>query len=118
MAGTPRAAQPDVVGAIEGLTAGNPFLVTELWRALHDSGAITREGPGLRLVRPLADVATPEGVREVVAQRIARVQAGTRDLLDLAAVAGPVFDLEVVRAGGRMERGALVAAVDEATSTG
>jgi DNA-binding CsgD family transcriptional regulator len=118
VAGTTRAAQPDVVGAIEGLTAGNPFLVTELWRALQDSGAIAREGDGLRLVRPLADVATPEGVREVVAQRIARVDAGTRDLLDLAAVVGPVFDLEVVRLGGGMERGALLAAVDEAVSNG
>jgi DNA-binding CsgD family transcriptional regulator len=118
LAGAQRAAQPEVVAAIEELTAGNPFLITELWRALQDSGAIARDGDGLRLVRPLADVATPEGVREVVAQRIARVAPGTRDLLDLAATVGPVFDVEVVRAAGGWEREALLTAVDEAASNG
>jgi DNA-binding CsgD family transcriptional regulator/tetratricopeptide (TPR) repeat protein/energy-coupling factor transporter ATP-binding protein EcfA2 len=118
LAGTERAAQPDIVAAIGELTAGNPFLITELWRALQDSGAIAHDGDRLRLVRPLADVATPEGVREVVGQRIARVAPGTRDLLDLAATIGPVFDVEVVRAAGGFQRGALLKAVDEAASNG
>ena len=73
LADTRRRAQPELVAAIAELTAGNPFLITELWRALQDGGAIAHDGDGLRLVRPLADIATPEGVREVVAQRIARV---------------------------------------------
>ena len=118
LADTRRAAQPDLVAAIADLTAGNPFLITELWRALQDGGAIALDGDGLRLVRPLADVATPEGVREVVAQRIARVAAGTRDLLDLAATIGPLFDAEVVRVAGDLERSALLVAVDEAVSNG
>ena len=44
--------------------------------------------------------------------------AGTRDLLDLAATVGPVFDAEVVRVAGGLERSALLAAVDEAVSNG
>ena len=118
LADTRRRAQPELVAAIAELTAGNPFLITELWRALQDGGAIAHDGDGLRLVRPLADIATPEGVREVVAQRIARVAPGTRDLLDLAATIGPVFDLDVVRVAGGWERGNLLTAVDEAASNG
>ena len=105
---TRRAAQPDLVAAIADLTAGNPFLITELWRALQDGAAIAHDGDGLRLIRPLADVATPEGVREVVAQRVAR--AGRRRPATCSSwppSVGPEFDLEVVAPRGRPERSAL-----------
>ena len=52
---------------------------------------------GARLVRPLEEVATPESVREVVSQRVARLDAATRDLLELAAVAGQEFELETLQ---------------------
>ncbi len=82
---------------LRGLTQGNAFLLCELWRALLETGALDSAGGVLRLRRPLHEIATPESVREVVSQRLARLDAATRDLLELAAVAGTEFELEVLK---------------------
>jgi DNA-binding CsgD family transcriptional regulator/tetratricopeptide (TPR) repeat protein len=91
----------ELAGAIHGLTDGNAFLVCELWRALLETGALELDQGGARLVRPLEEVATPESVREVVSQRVRRLDAATRDLLELAAVAGQEFELETLQRAGR-----------------
>ena len=51
----------------------------------------------MRVTRPLTELGTPESVREVVSQRLSRLAPRTTDLLELAAVAGPEFELEPVR---------------------
>ena len=82
---------------IRDLTEGNAFLLCELWRVLLETDSLDSAGGVLRLTRPLHEIATPDSVREVVSQRLARLDAATRDLLELAAVAGTVFELEVLR---------------------
>ena len=57
--------------AISELTDGNAFLVCELWRALVETGVIETVDGSLRVTRPLAELGTPESVREVVSQRLA-----------------------------------------------
>jgi DNA-binding CsgD family transcriptional regulator/tetratricopeptide (TPR) repeat protein len=57
-------------------------------------------GGGKRLAHALAAIGSPEGVREVVSQRLARLSATTTELLELAAVAGPVFELQVIAPAG------------------
>ncbi len=106
--------EPDLPEAIRELTDGNPFLLCELWRTLVETGALARDGGVLRLTRPLAEIATPESVREVTAQRLARLGPATRELLELFAVAGPEFELDVLRRaapGGAGHFGALEVAV-------
>jgi DNA-binding CsgD family transcriptional regulator/tetratricopeptide (TPR) repeat protein len=94
-------AQPALPSEIRELTDGNPFLVCELWRSLLETGALARDGAAMRLTRPLREIATPQSVREVAAQRLMRLDPETRDLLELAAVAGPEFELGVLgRAAG------------------
>jgi DNA-binding CsgD family transcriptional regulator/tetratricopeptide (TPR) repeat protein len=91
------AADPDLPQSIRDVTGGNAFLLCELWRTLVETDSLTVQDGALRLTRPLPQVATPESVREVAGQRMARLDAATRALVELAAVAGPEFEVEVLR---------------------
>src|SRR5512141_2610506 len=57
---------PGLARAIGELTGGNAFLVCELWRALVETGIVEVAGGTIRPTRPLAELGTPESVREVV----------------------------------------------------
>ena len=83
--------------SLSDVTEGNPFLLCELWRTLVETGSVAFDGGAVRLLRPLHEIATPESVREVASQRLARLEPQTRDLLELAAVAGPEFELATLR---------------------
>ena len=92
----------DLAQAISELTSGNPFLVCELWRSLADTG----------------ELGTPESVREVVGQRLARLGPATSDLLELAATAGAEFDLETLGLAAEVPDAELLSALDEAVRSG
>ncbi len=110
---------PEIAQAICNLTGGNAFLMCELWRAVVETDAITNGEGELRLAGSLlAQLQTPDSVREVVSARLARLAPTTTELLELAAMAGAEFELAVVRRGSRMEERELIAAVDEATRSG
>jgi DNA-binding CsgD family transcriptional regulator len=117
-AGGDGAEQPELAGAISGLTGGNPFLVCELWRALVETGVIEVGGGTLRLTGSLAELGTPESVREVVSQRLARLAPITTELLELAATAGAEFDLEIIRRAAGLPEPEFVTALDEAVRSG
>jgi DNA-binding CsgD family transcriptional regulator len=107
----------ELAAAIRDLTDGNPFLVCELWRALVETGTV-EIGEAIRLTRPLAEIASPESVREVVSQRLSRLSPWTTDLLELAATAGAEFDLEIVRRAAGLREPELLSALDEAVRSG
>ena len=109
---------PELASAISDLTEGNAFLVCEFWRALAETGGFEVVDGAIRLTRPLAELGTPESVREVASQRLSRLAPGTTDLLVLAATAGTEFDLEIVRRAAGLGEPELLAAVDEAVRSG
>jgi predicted ATPase len=109
---------PDLTTAILGLTGGNAFLVTELWRELLETGVVDIGPGGARLTRPAADLGTPTTVREVVSQRLARLSTEANEVLALAAVAGADFELDTVRRTNVVSDPVLLGAVDEAVRSG
>ena len=82
---------------ITDLTGGNPFLLCEFWRELEETGMVEIAGDSVALGRAPGELGTPESVREVVSQRLARLAPPTTDLLELAATAGSEFDLATIR---------------------
>ncbi len=98
--GNLRSELPRVADVLHGLTGGNAFLMTELWRSLLEAESIAVGEGSTDLVRAVADLGSPEGVREVVSQRLARLGTETTGLLELAAVAGPEFGLDIIEASG------------------
>ncbi len=108
----------ELAATIHDLTGGNAFLVCELWRALVETGIVEVAGGQVRVTRPLTELGTPESVREVVSQRLSRLARRTTDLLELAAVAGPEFELEPVRAAAGLAEPEFLAALEEAVGSG
>jgi DNA-binding CsgD family transcriptional regulator/tetratricopeptide (TPR) repeat protein len=117
-AGSDAAGLADLARAMSDLTAGNAFLVCELWRALVETKVVDVVDGAIRIVRPLAELGTPESVREVVSQRLARLSPATTDLLELAATAGAEFDLDILRRAAGIAEPGLLAALEEAVQTG
>lgn len=108
----------ELIEAIHDLTAGNAFLVCELWRALAETGAVEVVGGTVRVAAPLAELGTPESVREVASQRLSRLAPATTELLELAAVAGPEFELAPIREAAGLPEPELLAALREAVESG
>jgi DNA-binding CsgD family transcriptional regulator/tetratricopeptide (TPR) repeat protein len=109
---------PALATAIHQLTEGNAFLVIELWRELVETGALVVTDGTARLTRTPAELGSPEAVREVVSQRLARLGDETTSVLELAAVVGPDFDLSVLTRGLAIDEPTLLGAVDRAVRSG
>ncbi len=77
-------------------TAGNAFYVGELWQHLVNSGAVSLASGGWVVREGDAASAVPEGVREVVAARLARLSPSAQRLTELAVIAGHRVDLRVL----------------------
>ena len=93
---------PAVAARLRERTRGNPLYVSELVRALAS-------GDG-------ADV--PAGLRAIIAARAAALPPATREMLELAAVAGTEFPLRVVARSAELEPAAVMAALEPALRDG
>jgi class 3 adenylate cyclase/tetratricopeptide (TPR) repeat protein len=103
-----------LASAIHEETEGNPFFVRELLRHLAETNAIERDGGRWTTRVPIHQLGIPEGVREVVGRRLARLSEGANQALRVAAVVGPEFEADVVRVAAEMTENQLLGALDEA----
>jgi ABC-type oligopeptide transport system substrate-binding subunit/DNA-binding SARP family transcriptional activator len=87
-------------------TAGHPLFTIELLRALQERGDLVHDQDGYWIAGPGLDWQTlPPRVEGVVEERVARLDAESRDLLALAAVEGERFTVQVLaRVRGASER--------------
>ena len=101
---------PELVDAIYAHTEGNPFFITEMMRLLSERGELTATklgGPeGIRI---------PEGVREVIGQRLNRLSELCNQVLTTGSIIGREFEFKllITLSGGNTEE-QLLKALDEA----
>jgi tetratricopeptide (TPR) repeat protein len=89
--------EPVLAAAVASRADGIPFAVEELAFALRDGGRLAFRGGTVALVGAGA-APVPDGIREAVLLRAARLSGEERALLEAAAVAGQEFDIDTVLA--------------------
>ncbi len=95
-------------------TEGNPFFIVEMLRHIAESGAVQGER-GQRASEPrLGQVGIPEGVKDVIGRRIARLGHDARQVLAMASVCGRDFQLAVLEQTSELDEDRLVETLEEA----
>ncbi len=83
--------------ALHAETGGNPFFAIEVLVSLAERRAIYQDADGVwRSDVSIEEVGIPEGVKEVVGQRLSALPGACDAVLHGAAVAGQDFELDVI----------------------
>jgi hypothetical protein len=101
------AVEPVVEERIFASALGNPLFLGEMTRLYAEAGAAAITGGAL-----------PHGVRDVIRQRLDRLSAEARPLLDLAAVAGDEIDSALLAAASGRARADVDASLASAARVG
>lgn len=86
----------DFTRAVWQETEGHPFFAQELLRHLLETGAIREKQGRLTPRTSLKRMGVPEGIREVISRRLARLDEETGRVLGVAAVIGREFAVELL----------------------
>ena len=94
---------PELAAMIFEQTEGNPFFAVEMLRHLSESDCVQ---PG--------ELGLPEGVKDVIARRVARLGERTHRVLSLGSVSGRDFELAVLEHVSDLAEDDLVDALEQA----
>ncbi|WP_144186629.1 helix-turn-helix transcriptional regulator [Elioraea rosea] len=108
MAGT--APPPSLARALHAQTEGNPLFLREIVRFLGQRGLLD---PARGMAVP-ASLRIPEGVREVIGQRLNLLSPACNQVLRVASVIGREFDVALLHRVWKDGSDAVTAALDEA----
>ena len=96
-------------------TEGHPFFVAEVLRHLAESGTVAQNEAGRwYITTDAAELGIPEGVRDVVGQRLSRLSERANRALSVASVVGLVFRPDVLATAGELAEDELFASLEEA----
>ena len=95
-------------------TEGNPFFVEEIIRHLIEAGVQVGSASASELQR----FGLPEGVKQVIAFRLGRLEAPTAELLRVAAVIGRDIDAALLERVVQLDEEEFLAALEEALGAG
>ncbi len=95
-------------------TEGNPFFIEEIVRNLAQAGVRAGAATGSELQR----FGLPEGVKEMLARRLARLDPKTVEWLRVAAVIGREFDAALLEQLVAFDEEQFLAALEEALAAG
>jgi hypothetical protein len=82
---------PQLRERIEAHAEGNPFFLEEIVRSLVEADVLEARPDGLWTTNPTAEVELPTTVGEVLAARLDRLDAASRNVLEAASVIGRHF---------------------------
>jgi DNA-binding SARP family transcriptional activator len=91
-------------------TEGNPFFAEEVLRHLEESGSLGERMAGGALGR----IGVPEGVKDVVGRRLARLGEHGNRVLSIGAVVGRRFGMDVLERLSGLDEDALIGGLDDA----
>ena len=106
-----RGAPGRLVEAVAENAGGNPFFVGEMVRHLIETGALDVLRDTLTARRP--ELGVPEGIKDVIRQRLGRLSEDCNQVLGLAAVIGQEFDLTLLEDLSGVPEDRLLDAIDE-----
>jgi class 3 adenylate cyclase/tetratricopeptide (TPR) repeat protein len=109
-------AQLTLARAIGRDTEGSPLFVGEVLRNLAESGAAFRQGERWTISGDIRSLGIPEGVKEAIGRRLARLSVETNKTLSLASVIGREFDLMLLKQIAETSEDTILDAIDEASS--
>lgn len=107
------AAESGLARALHDRTGGNPFFLRELLRVLSGVRPADRVG-----VPDVVAAAVPDGVRDVINQRVSRLPADCQRLLRVAAMIGGDVDTEVLAGATGVGGERLMTLLEPAVATG
>jgi len=87
----------DIIESIADETQGNPFFIEEITTHLLDEGAISDTGEWVSDI-PIDEYAIPEGIRDVVGRRLENLGEDAVLALEVAAVMGLTFSIDIAGA--------------------
>lgn len=96
---------PDLAASLHEQTGGNPFLLEQLIRHLGETGS---NDPG----------DAPAEIRQLISQRVGRLQPGSADLLRKAALIGRDFNLSLLLATTRQDEETVIDLLEGAVAAG
>ena len=107
---------PDsIIAAISTETDGNPFFIREVLLHLVDTGVITQsDGRWASDGASIEELGIPEGVRQVIGQRLSRLSEDSNRLLTIASAFIGGFRFDVAASVAGLEEMPALDALDEA----
>lgn len=106
-----------LVSLIHGRAQGNPFFTEELLKAFVEKGVVAA-GEGCVESDRIAEVEVPRSIRSLIAARLGRLPRHSQELLRLASLLGPEFDLQVLLAATGETESEVLDALDAALEAG
>ena len=110
------AAPEPLVHAVGSETDGNPFFIRELLLYLRESGKILSEGQSWLSRFSVEELGIPDGIRELVDQRLARLSDEANRLVAVASAFKGACVFSVAAAVASLDEDAALRALDEAIS--
>lgn len=107
-----------LVRAVYEETGGNPFYIREVLRHLLEESKLVRQGGRWEVDFSLRGPGIPEGIRQVLARRLARLSDATNRVLRSAAGFSGGFQLAVLREVADLPEEPLLDCLDEALGAG